>query len=1161
MKFKAIWSLAAILNTLFLFHLQAARTIEEGLKVEVDYKNLYNIYNNPFPSMLDTDVSINIKFFEDSTGNNTNGPFKNQNGLLFVADQNNLQNLGITSPWDLYQNYPNEFAQYNVLPFSTDGGAAWSSSATSAAELALFFVIPVTSGSDTTLYVTEIFYLEIVDYHAEQESWSVGAGWDGQTPFVFTSVTRRFVEFDGGPANGGTIEGKENWGNDVIDATTPRNRSSLQILIPDNNNPNGFTVKKLFPLPTHAGIVDDQIGHGSVTEPNISLDGNWVIFTYFHDVLNNFTSSNSGSLLLKGADLYCMNISQIKNDPSIDPATIPIHRLTQTLLDTTGKEHDLDDKNKDAMNPSLAKYDFNFNFRYGVVYMHGIEVMTEKGPRLVFVSSIRRLGNSNNNMGRPNYNLNLFEAEIDYDSGLLTNINQIHYYTTTSALSPANMRDGFCFSYQSTTEEARSWEVQVSKSNYQWSPGIGYGINSAMALHLQTLCSTMSKDWLVTGFYYNGNNNGFGTIVANPADQLGKNIEYYSGSDYTFGSSWGMLPRQAGVYNIIQGGIGNDYPSSIGKFTTPRAGRENEIFLSYSPFSSNSKSYDSDGNKGRYDSYCVALPNVDGKLNGSQQWNVSELLTVLNDNSKFKSQLWHTPILTHEDRFNEAPVTSSLEKAVEKVAYYQNDPNKIHGQPYSVVGTSALSNTDGKTKDKRLAVRGKKYILDQLSNNEWVTIQKNIVGLSKVVTNENGFPDINASVRHDHILGVAVNLTSNKPDQNYNMGYETASGQQELSKLLGVYDVRTAPDDSFLATIPSNQSFELHLIEREYGLKLLDQRSWKSLKAGEVRNNCGGCHNHVDAPIPFSGTHADNPFYTPEDMVTKTKYIEYDANCVPKETLSEITSPTLSIPEYYTDILPGLQQHCASCHSNGETAAHIFNLDNSEQAYKDFSNKKFYNADGALGSPLFWAARGQRTDNRDNNDPEIQNSNFKYSTIHDTIGPNGQGLCDGTDVQLANFVYQLGLWIDHLMPKDRQSNPPYSPDFDRFHPSVNFDLALINNDLSNKDPNSLIVSYWDDTNFDDGGEMLIYVNDALVYNNNTILSNGSTTLDTSSWSLQETDIIEAIIIDSSDNHQYYKKSFGELSSQNNGGGNPRNIDILSEKKSTKKFRRLEKSKR
>ena len=1099
----------AILLSLTLTSSTFARIYDESLKVEVDYKNNYKAYNYPFPSLIDVNMTMAIEFYEDSSGVKNNQPFKNQSGLMFVADQNNLTDLTTTSPLALLGTP--DFNQYTSSPLNTDGNAVWSTTTQSPAQLAVFFVFPIVNGGVTVFYLTQIFYTEIVDYHADHESWTPGPGWDGQTPFVFTSVTRRFLEFNGGPDNGGTMRGSESWGMDVLQATKPRNRSGLYILLPD------ASVKKLFPLPSHASIVDDSINVGAAIEPNISLNGNWVMFTYFHDVVNNMTSQNSGALPLKGADLYAIKIKDLVRNPSLDPSTLPVRRLTQTLLNGSQTAQDVVDKNTEAMNPTLAMGDFSFTYLYGRIFMHAIEIKTDRGKRLVFVSNMRRVGNSNSPMDKSNYNVNLFEAEHNFNAGTLKNIRQIHYYTTTSALSPANMRDGFSFAYQSTTEEGRSWEVQVSKSNYKWSPGVGYGINGSEALHLQTSCVTPATCWLVTCFYYNANNNGFGTIVANPENLLGKNVEVYGGGDYTFGSSWGMLPRQAGIYNIILGGSAGDYPGYSGKLTTPRAGRPNQLYAAYSPYTSNSKSTDNDGNKARYDSYIVNFPDVDNRLNSSTPWDVSELQPVLSDNSKFKSQVWPAPVLSHRQRFGEPPQVSSLEKAVDKIAYYQNNPDAIHGKPYGVIGTSSLSHTDGITKDWRLAVKGKKYNLDTLSNNEKVNIQNNIMGLSRVMLN-NGIPDIYERVQHEDILGISIDLTSNKPDQYYNMGYQTAGGTQETVKRLGVYDVRTAADDSFLATIPSDQAIALHLLDSDTGLKLLDQRSWKSLKAGEVRNDCGGCHNHVDAPVPFAGTVADGASYQPLDMVTKTHYIEYDAFCNPM--VLESSSPTLRIPEYYADILPELQTYCTPCHANSGSAAGIFNLDNPGQAYNNF--KDYYNNDGALGSPLFWAAYGGRTDNRDNTDPFYQNSKFKYSLVH-----NALGLCNG-DETTANFVYQFGLWIDHLMPKDTQSNPPYNPDWDRFHPSVNFDLALINGDPTMKDTTALVVSYWDDTDFSGGGTLEVYVNGTPLPINNTISSNGSMTIDISGLNLQDLDVIEAVAIDFVDNRQRYRKTYGEL---------------------------------
>jgi hypothetical protein len=76
-------------------------------------------------------------------------------------------------------------------------------------------------------------------------------------------------------------------------------------------------------IDTPAGL----LGKGSVVEPNVSEDGTRVIFSYFHDA--TFTvPSNQGSLSKRGADLYVMDMTALLADPTVDPATLPVRRLT-----------------------------------------------------------------------------------------------------------------------------------------------------------------------------------------------------------------------------------------------------------------------------------------------------------------------------------------------------------------------------------------------------------------------------------------------------------------------------------------------------------------------------------------------------------------------------------------------------------------------------------------------------------------------------------------------------------------------------------------------------------------------------------------------------------------------------------------------------------------
>ncbi|MGE3167212.1 MAG: hypothetical protein AB7O52_20080 [Planctomycetota bacterium] len=1096
----------------------------EGLQVDVDFGNLYKVDNEPWPSTVDAGLNFNVSFAM-AAGTPS---FQGATGTQYVADQSQLANLTVTSPNDLYNNHNSDFVQYASYPLTLNSQAAFGDAFTQTGSWATFFVF--SAGGST--YATQIFYHDIVDYSAQSESWTVGPGWDGATPFVFVNVVRRFIEFNGGPEAGGRLRGSEAWGLDVIEATAPRNESSLEILLPSAGQIPGFVVKRLFPLSVHSTEIDAPLGLGAVVEPNMSLDGNWVIFSYFHDVKEALTPPERGSLPLRGADIYTINLAPLLANPAVDPATLPFHRITSTAWATN--QQDLADKNSKAMNPDLAQYVFPDDFKYGRIFMHAIETKLGGAKKLVFASNLRRLGNSNDAMdtGHANHNLNLFEGRFNFSNGNLKEVQQVHYYTTTSAMSPAAMRDGFSFAYQSTTEEARSWEVQITKSNYQWSPGVGYGSNGQTVYHLQTLAPTTAGDWLVTCFYYNINNNGFGTLVANPAASLGVNFNAYVPGDYTFGSYFGEQPRQVGMFNILHSMDASDEPGYHGKITAPRAGATNQLFASYSPETSNDIVTDTDGNRSYYDSYIVSLPDVNYHLNSGVKWSKTDLQAVLNDGVKWKSQVWGVPVLSHLQRFGSDPESSPFVNAIDAVPYYHSNPSAIHGMPMSVVGTSALSNTDVRTREARFSAVGLGYDLHGLSVDQRIHIQNNFAGLSKVLKDASGLPDIFQDVRREDILGVAIHLTSNKADFHYPMEYATAGGdpnsttpaQQELTRLLGVYDVRTGPDDSFMAAIPSNAPFEMQLIDAEYGLKLVDQRSWKSLRSLEVRNNCDGCHGHLAGQgIDFSTSHAAGATYVPDDMTVATRYIEYDAFCDPKVGLAVSSAPALTMPEYFDDVLPGLQAHCGTCHTgSGSAAANAFSLDDPIVAYDRFRQRRYYSNDGALSSPLFWAARGKRTDNRSN--PTDPNSPWKYSSVHDSLN-----LCDGTSVENANFVYTLGLWLDHMMPRRRSQSQGlvYGPKFDRFHPSVNFDLPLINNNPNNKDLTKLLVGYWDDTDFSPSGSLKVLVNGTLKWSQ-TVSSNGSVVIDISTWNLKRADVIEAVAEDGVHNRQYYQKAFRDL---------------------------------
>ena len=916
--------------------------------------------------------------------------------------------------------------------------------------------------------------------------------------------------------SGGWILGSQRIGTDVLFANNPSGGHQLWILLP-----NG-AVKKLFPLQTHItqGLIDapaTTLTQGSVVEPNMSEDGTKVYFSYFHDA---DAKASQTYIPVAGADIYRIDLGSLLADFNYDPANLTVERLTTRTYLGNGYQ-DPADWAEAAMNVPLAQ-DTSLN-NWGTVYMHAVEMRKEGRLKVVYVSDERRLRNSNNQMNSyGNHNFNLHMAEVGAN-GVLNDKRQFEYYTTTAALSPFRLRNGVGFSYQATTTDGRHWQIQVLDSAGRWYPGIGYGTNPEL-FHLGTFCvdteGADAGDYMVATRYYNQNNEGFGALWKQDLSVLGVNTY----DDYT---SWGTKPRQYGSTKISLNVRSNDYPSAkdpsgnyYGKMTTPRCGRADELYMAWSPTSATSNLFDPEGNKGIYHSRIVRRSDLD-PFNPLDTPSVSAgtgLPTVIADTTDTYTLVYPTPVIAWLERSGDA-VQQSAPKAVDFTAPI------TAGLPQAQVGTSALWNTDRKPFDCWLSsVNQDPYSPNksQSINQENDLIVNNTDGLTIVQDPNNPCADLDPS----KVLGIAVNVTSNKAFMKfgYQPGYETSGGRTEVAKLLGVYDVRSqGGDQSFEALIPSHTPFEFHLIDSTYGLKLTDVRSWHSLQPRETRTNCGGCHQHeLGKPaIPFAGTHADtNP---PLDMVGATQHLDYAADC----SLEYKTrmAPSLHLPEWTGDIYLGLDTYCGACHNSNQNPGNppeieAFGYTNEEEAYDQLRARNYANVKvGALGSPAFWAARGQRTDGRDNTDPKFQKNlaasdwGYYFSAIHAT-NPN---LCGQGDVARARWVYRLGLWIDNHMPRNLGVNN-YDYHYDWYHPAV--DSAIATGTCL---PTRLRIGYWDDTGLITTLE--VYLNGTLLasYSN---LTNGSLTLPVSG--LLNRDVIRVVATDPSDNRQMYEKKVAEL---------------------------------
>jgi hypothetical protein len=822
-------------------------------------------------------------------------------------------------------------------------------------------------------------------------------------------------------------------------------------------------VKKLFPLGVHENLHDTPTGQpwrGAVVEPNVSEDGRTLYFAYFHDA--SFEPNNGGwqsmKVSYKGADLYRLDIGALRDDPSRDPATLAVKRLTQKVYNgdrKTNVTQNIGDRVKEAVAPLLATQQEPQNY-WGNVDMHLIELRTRAGLKALWVSNRTRLMNSNDQVGDVNPNFSLFMADFRTD-GSLGAAQQVQYYTTTSALSPIPMREGYSFSYQSSTEEVRRWDLQWIDSEGRWKPLLGYAHSSEL-FHLGTLIVTRDAsnnllDQFIGVKYYHLNDEGFGALHVLRTADAGTNVfvPHFNGQS----------PRQLSSVLTI-GALDVDGPSPqvnvggqmlyVGKFAAPRAGRlGGEYYMAYTPTSANRWLKDADNIKCVWESEIAYRPNLQpfrphDAIDAPQG---KGLYRVVRDSSKAYDLTWPTPILSWLER------TGEVQQRVSPAIIDPATPIPA-GAPLAQIGTSAIWNTDIRPFDCYLGA-GEPFNPNALTQNEIIQVVNSQEGLRYV---EDPY-DFCRYLEPEGVLGIQINLTSSRTDPQFRNlpGYETDVGQKaETVKLLGVYSVvdQNDYDQSFQARIPADVPFEFHLLDRRYGMKLADVRSWHSLKPRETRNDCGGCHQHeAGFAIPFQGTEASaKPSF---DLFTRTTSIAYDADCKP--IMRTFAAPSLHTPEWKADVWPGFSQHCGGCHdlarSSNTAALAALDFATEEEAYDRIRARHYASSQlGALGSPVFWAAYGERTDGRQNFLPQYAPNyatgiwGYRFSAVHAT----SPGLCAASNPAWAEWVRTLGQWIDNHMPRNTDNSSfPYK--FDRYPPTVDFALL----------PDGRVrVGWWDD---------------------------------------------------------------------------------------------------
>ena len=636
-------------------------------------------------------------------------------------------------------------------------------------------------------------------------------------------------------------------------------------------------------------------GVGSVTDPVLSYDAQWVYYAYFPDLRPESLNPQRHDLPHAGADLFRIHLE-----------TRAIEQLTfGEFTPNTGAG------NWDLSNPLDPPPEFN-RLGYGILNLGPYPL---PGGKIIFTS--------NRNAYLPNKGFTYPSLQLfvmDEDGG---NVTPIAPMTIGSALHPTVLRDGrVAFStYEAQgLRDRRLWGIwSIQPDGRDWRPVIS-AFRDPQAFHFMT---QLSGGDLVVVDYYNLNNNGFGTLYRFPPAPPSGTPAFGSpfpaanppidqtvsgGFLYPFRMSytpWGMhsiTPMTHGLDNAAP--IGPDGVTRVGKFTHPSAAPAGDLLVVWTPGPAN------DLNRP------TPLPYYDGGLyvlpDGVEAWQPSDLLLVKNDPAY--NEAWPRAVVPYRDIHGvDEPAT---------LPWLPND-GTLHaelpaGTPYGLVGTSSVY--------KRESFPGRG--------------EAAFDGLDPFNTSENGASSNWGTQgadagKYDDSEIWAIRLLAMEPNTHRSYGPNNVGtsgrhffnhaderlrilGEVPLRKFDGegdpILDPEGNPDTSFLVKIPADTPFTFQTIDRD-GLVLNMAQTWHQVRPGEMRVDCGGCHAHSELPLAFDSTAAGQPGFPVVDLSHETPLVTRDTSGA-----SDLRVEPASVVdvEFYRDIRPILERSCTSCHTSSD---------------------------------------------------------------------------------------------------------------------------------------------------------------------------------------------------------------------------------------------------
>jgi hypothetical protein len=663
-------------------------------------------------------------------------------------------------------------------------------------------------------------------------------------------------------------------------------------------------------------------GDGSVTDPFVSFDGEWVYYAKFHN--------------LKQEPIY--------NIPPAGSDIYKIHVRTRKIVPLTHQEFTPNTGAARWSRGCRAREDGTTYLTYGVFNLGPCPL---PGGKVIFTSNRNAFRPPR---GYPGVTLQLFVMD---DDG--ANVECVGHLNVAGALHPTILTDGrvlFSSLESQGTRDTILWGLwNINPDGRNWGPVLSAfdPVDAPSAFHFQT---QLSDGHIVAEEYYNQNNSGFGTFFKLPLQPAAgypafgpgfrddpRNPPLRNGRFYNGKPQWHRLPFTAYGIEVltpfarIEDGpadpsVLNDKDSpAVGKVTHPSGAPDNNLLCVWSPGPANHQ----------YPHY----PAIDGGiclLKDGKPIDEPGQLRLIELDPKYNAQ-WPRALVPYKRIYGiDEP---------KKLPWLPNDgrlsPHLPEGTPFGLVGTSSLykreSYPEGRVPAGKVTAafaghdRGGYRNLDPFNTSE--------NGASLNWTHQGA--DAGLYANDDiHAIRILVQEPTTDRREGFKSGRRFYNHATERLRILGEIPVRKFsgdrqptdpdgnPDTSFLAKIPADTAFAFQTLDKN-GMVLNMAQTWHQLRPGEVRTNCGGCHAHSQQPTSFARTAAAKPDYPVFDLTRHTPLLttrnhdesgkKWDAR---NETGLRFDKAVKNV-EYFRDVKPILDRSCTACHTgrSGKPAGNL----------------------------------------------------------------------------------------------------------------------------------------------------------------------------------------------------------------------------------------------